>query len=185
MFWQREEEEKSARKLTLHFFVNIGRKYGIYNCCYWLAHLFFRVLRCREIFVCAASPCLGRYTRLCLYSKQPILGLTQESFISESMTCYALSPGRKFFIPSMIAGTLAVIGWLNRQRSLAEMRRYRYGVTPNVLQPTQFVRATIFCLPFHWFVRAIINIVCDCYSEWLRSALYCIMTIYYVFVTNN
>ena len=40
--------------------------------------------------------------------------------------------GRKFFIPSMIAGTLAVIGWLNRQRSLAEMRRYGYGVTTNV-----------------------------------------------------
>ena len=38
-------------------------------------------------------------------------------------------------------------------------------------------RTKIFCLPFHWFVRAIINIVCDCYNEWLRSALYCIMTI--------
>ena len=37
------------------------------------------------------------------------------------------------FIPSMIAGTSAVIGWLNRQRSLAEMRRYGYGVTTNVL----------------------------------------------------
>ena len=39
----------------------------------------------------------------------------------------------KFFIPSMIAGTLAVIGWLNRQRSLAEMRRCGYGVATNVL----------------------------------------------------
>ncbi len=42
-------------------------------------------------------------------------------------------PGRNIFIPSMIAGTLAVIGWLNRQRSLAEMRRCGYGVTTNVL----------------------------------------------------
>ena len=49
------------------------------------------------------------------------------------MKIVTTSPGRNIFIPSMIAGTLAVICWLNRQRSLAEMRRYGYGVTTNVL----------------------------------------------------
>ncbi len=57
----------------------------------------------------------------------------KQSRIAEIVILSPSIPDSKFFIPSMIAGTLAVIGWLNLQRSLAEMRRYVYGVTTNVL----------------------------------------------------
>ena len=49
---------------------------------------------------------------------------------------------------------------IGRNASLWLRSRHKYFVAYAVC-----ARAKIFCLPFHWFVRAIINIVCDCYNE--------------------